>query len=434
MNSLDTVSLMERRRRVMGPAYRLFYDAPLFASRAEGVWIYDSQGHPHLDAYNNVASLGHCHPKVIAAIARQAATLATHTRYVDRIVIDYLERLLATFPAPLERAMLTCTGSEANDLALRIACAATRATGIIVTKTAYHGVTSAVAQISPSLGEGVPLGPHVRVVEPPLSTAVAEPASVGPTFARGVAAAIADLRRHGIQPAALIVDTIFSSDGVFTDPQGFLEPAVSEIRSAGGLFIADEVQAGFGRTGGGMWGFARHGLVPDIVSLGKPMGNGYPVAGVVARPDLVDAFAATSRYFNTFGGNPVACAAAMAVLDVIEGDRLIEHARSVGNRLKNGIQEVARNSRALGDVRGIGLFIGADVVAPGSGLPDAPRAQLLVNKLRAKGVLIAATGPKGNVLKIRPPLVFTNENTDFFLQRFGETLREIERMHVDTAN
>jgi len=412
----------------MGPAYRLFYDEPLVAARAEGVWIYDTQNRPHLDAYNNVASVGHCHPHVVAAISSQAARLATHTRYVDHTIVDYLERLLGHFPAPLERAMLTCTGSEANDLALRIASAATRGSGIVATQTAYHGVTTAVAQTSPSLGIGVPLGVHVRTVPPPTAFAGESAEIVGQRFAHGVSAAIEDLQRHGIQPSALIVDTIFSSDGVFSHPAGFLQPAVAAIRAAGGLFIADEVQPGFGRTGEGMWGFERHSVVPDIVSLGKPMGNGYPIAGIVARPDLVDSFAATSRYFNTFGGNPVACAAAMAVLDVIEGQQLVENARRVGALLQQGLSHLQHRHAMLGGIRGVGLFVGAEVVSPSSGTPNAAGAKHLVNMMRSRGVLIAATGPNGNVLKIRPPLVFSEENVNTFLDCMRESMEDIERM------
>ena len=259
-----------RRARLLGPAYRLFYETPVHFVRGEGVWLYDADGQRYLDCYNNVASLGHCHPHVVAATARQSAIYASHTRYLNDIVLDYAEHLLATFPAELCHVMFTCTGSEANDLALRIAFAHTGGTGVIVTENAYHGVTLATASLSPSLGAGVPLGAHVRTVPAPTDAA---------SFAADVQAAIADLTRHGIQPAALLVDTIFSSDGVHADPPGFLKPAAEAIRAAGGLFIADEVQPGFARTGEAMWGFQRHGLIPDMVSMGKPMGNGYPVAG-----------------------------------------------------------------------------------------------------------------------------------------------------------
>ena len=296
-----------RRARLLGPAYRLFYETPVHFVRGEGVWLYDAQGQAYLDCYNNVASLGHCHPHVVAATARQSALYASHTRYLNDTVLDYADRLLRHFPPDLAHVMFTCSGSEANDLALRVAYAHSGGQGVIVTENAYHGVTLATASMSPSLGSGVPLGAQVRSVPAPKDAA---------SFAADVQAAIADLTHHGIKPAALLVDTIFSSDGVYADPPGFLTGAVAAIRAAGGLFIADEVQPGFARTGSHFWGFERHGLVPDMVTLGKPMGNGYPVAGLVLRPPVIAAFADTARYFNTFGGNAVAAASAMAVLEV----------------------------------------------------------------------------------------------------------------------
>lgn len=407
-------ALIERRARVLGPAYRLFYQRPVHVVRGEGVWLYDPEGEAYLDVYNNVASTGHCHPHVVAALARQAATLNTHTRYLNETVVDYAERLTALFPEPLSQVMFTCTGSEANDLALRIARAHTRATGVIVTATAYHGVTAAVAEASPSLGEGVPLGVNVRAVPPP------DGSDTGERFAAGVEAAIADLAAHGQKPAALLVDTIFSSDGVVADPPGFLKPAVEAIRRAGGLFIADEVQAGFGRTGDAMWGFQRHGLVPDIVTLGKPMGAGHPMAAVVLRPEVVEVFGARVRYFNTFGGNPVSCAVGIAVLDVIEDEGLVAKARSTGQHLREGLADLAGRHAALGPMRGAGLFIGVDIVRDGA--PDAAEATRIVNGLRDRRVLISATGPNANILKIRPPLVFGPEHADLFLAALTEVL------------
>ncbi|MGB8814040.1 MAG: aminotransferase class III-fold pyridoxal phosphate-dependent enzyme, partial [Paracoccaceae bacterium] len=271
-------ALIDRRRALLGPAYRLFYANPVHLVRGSGVWLYDKDDNAYLDTYNNVASVGHCHPHVIAATARQSALLSGHTRYLHDTVLDYAEKLLATFPADLSHLMFTCTGSEANDLALRIAQAHTGGTGFIVTENAYHGVTLAVAGLSPSLGQGVALGQHVRTVPAPDPHHTGD---VAATFTANVQAAIDDLIRHGIRPAGLIVDTIFSSDGVFSAPAGFLQGAVAAIRAAGGLFIADEVQPGFGRLGETMWGFQRHAVTPDMVSLGKPMGNGYPVAGLV---------------------------------------------------------------------------------------------------------------------------------------------------------
>lgn len=414
----DTEALIARRRAALGPAYRLFYENPVHLVRGEGVWLYDAGGNAYLDTYNNVACVGHCHPRVVEAMARQAAVFASHTRYLHETVLDYAERLLATFPTELAHVMFTCTGSEANDLALRIAQAHTGGTGVIVTENAYHGVTLAVAGMSPSLGAGVPLGEHVRVVPAPDPQAV----DVGAEFAAGVQAAIDDLLRHGIKPAVLLVDTIFSSDGVFADPPGFLAPAVAAIRAAGGLFIADEVQPGFGRTGAGMWGFARHGVMPDMVSMGKPMGNGYPVAALVLRPEVIAEFGKKARYFNTFGGNAVAAATAGAVLDVIEDEGLIANARDVGAYFRDGLQALAAEHGCIGDIRAAGLFIGVDIVAEGA--PDAARTGRIVNGLREARVLISATGPRGHVLKIRPPLVFSRDNADLFLSRFEAVLRK----------
>ena len=415
--SVEDQALVARRQKLLGPAYRLFYETPVHLVRGEGVWLYDKDGKAYLDTYNNVASVGHCHPHVVAATARQAGVFASHTRYLHDTVLNYAERLLAHFPGELSHVMFTCTGSEANDLAFRIARAHTGGSGFIVTENAYHGVTYAMAGMSPSLGSGVDLGEHVRVVPAPGTGADA-----GAVFAKGVQAAIADLQRHGVNVAALIVDTVFSSDGVFVDPAGFLAPAVAAVRAAGGLFIADEVQPGFGRTGAAMWGFQRHGLVPDMVSLGKPMGNGYPVAGLVMQPRVIEAFGSKARYFNTFGGNAVAAATALAVLEVIENEQLMENSRKVGIAFAEGLRGLAKDHAALGELRAVGLFLGQDIV-DAKGRPDAARAGWIVNRLREAGVLISATGPKGHVLKVRPPMVFSAENVTYFLERLEAVLK-----------
>ncbi len=416
--SAADAALVERRAKALGPAYRLFYETPVHLVRGAGVWLYDAEGNAYLDTYNNVASVGHCHPHVVAATARQSAIFASHTRYLHEGVLDYAEKLLATFPPELGHAMFTCTGSEANDLAFRIACAHTGGTGIIVTENAYHGVTHVLAGMSPSLGAGVALGPHVRVVPAPRSGG-----DVAADFASGVQAAIDDLLRHGVKPAALIVDTVFSSDGVFVEPAGFLAPAVAAIRAVGGVFIADEVQPGFGRTGAAMWGFQRHGVVPDMASLGKPMGNGYPVAGLVIRPEILQAFGTKVRYFNTFGGNAVAAATAMAVLEVVQDEGLQDNARVVGAHFAEGLRSLAQRYEALGDLRAVGLFLGQDIVS--NGAPDAALAARIVNDLRAARVLISATGPQAHVLKIRPPLVFSPDNVAYFLAAFEAVLRRL---------
>ena len=418
-------ALIARREKVLGPAYRLFYEKPLHLVRGEGVFLYDAAGERYLDAYNNVASLGHCHPRVVEAIATQTAVLNTHTRYLHEGIVDYAETLTATFPAGLDQAMFTCTGSEANDLAVRIARHVTGGTGIIATELAYHGLTCAVAEFSPSLGESVTLGPHVRTVPAPDSYRI-PPEEMQEKFGRDVRAAIADLKRHGIRPAMLIVDTIFSSDGIFAGPKGFLKPAVDAIHEAGGLFVADEVQAGFGRTGEKMWGFERHGVAPDMVTTGKPMANGYPMAGIVLRPEVIAEFGPRARYFNTFGGNPVAAAAGKAVLDTIRTDGLQQNALDVGTYLMNGLKDLSGRHQAIGDVRGSGLFIAVEIVSDRAARsPDAALTTRIVNGLRERRVLISASGPNANVLKIRPPLVFSRENADMLVDALDDVLKTL---------
>src|SRR5580692_4445993 len=340
-----TRELIARREAALGGAYRLFYDEPVEFVRGAGVHLYDPDGVAYLDAYNNVPSVGHSHPAVTAAVTRQLATLNTHTRYLTDGVVGYAERLISTHAIGPAHAMFTCTGSEANDLALRIARFHTGGTGVIVTANAYHGVTAAVAELSPSLGGNVPLGAHVRTVPAPV------PGSE-PDFAAGVAAAIADLERHGVRLAAFLADSIFSSDGVLPSAgAGFLAEVASLVREAGGLYIADEVQSGFGRTGSQLWGYQRHvGLVPDIVTMGKPMGNGLPIAGLVARQPVLAEFGRTARYFNTFGGNPVCVAAAAAVLDVLADEGLQANSLETGGYLKDAITRLAADSAVLADV------------------------------------------------------------------------------------
>ncbi len=393
-----TRDLVARRDRVLGPAYRLFYEHPLELVRGLGTRVWDAAGNEYLDAYNNVPSVGHAHPRVAAAMAEQAARLTTHTRYLAEPTILYAEDVLATLPPHLDTVMFACTGSEANDLALRIAKLATGATGVIVTSNAYHGVTTEVAAISPSLGGLASLPPWVAVGEPG-------------DLAAEVTAAIAEFASRGIRPAALIVDTILASDGVWPDIAG-LADAVAAVTAAGGLFIADEVQPGFGRLGHGMWGFERHGLEPDIVTIGKPMGNGQPISAMIARRELVERFNEHSRYFNTFGGSSVSIAAAQATLDVLRDERLIENAARVGSWLL----EELRGTGLFVDVRGAGLFVGAQ-------LESEQRAVTAVNALRERRILLSASGPANDTLKIRPPLPFSRADGEWLLEELVAVLR-----------
>ncbi|WP_256886559.1 aspartate aminotransferase family protein [Ochrobactrum sp. BTU2] len=419
-----TTAMIAQRKARLGPAYRLMYERPLHFVRGEGVWLYDPQGNAYLDAYNNVTSVGHCHAKVVEAIRQQVGILATNTRYLHGAILDYAERLLATMPSEIGHLMFTCTGSDANDLAVRIAQSYTGGKGIIVTETAYHGITQAVSEFSPSLGDNVNLGAHVRTVPAPDSY---RSQNVAEEFTDAVRAAIRDLQRHGIKPALLICDGIFASDGVFDGPVGFLKGAVDAIHEAGGLYIADEVQSGFARTGEAMWGFQRHSVIPDIVTMGKPMGNGFPVAGVAVRPDVLAEFGKKSRYFNTFGGNAVAIAAASAVLDVIEEEGLLENATSIGLYLKNGFNALAHRYDCLGDVRGAGLFLGVEIVSDRAAkTPDAATATRIINGLRDENVLISGCAKEANVLKIRPPLIFSRENADELIDKLD---RVLQRLH-----
>ena len=418
---------IRRRDHSLGPGYRLFYDTPIEIVRGKGVTLFDRDGNDYLDVYNNVPSVGHAHPKVIAAVHEQMQTLNTNTRYVQESILDYSEQLLSTFPAELGHVMFTCTGSEANDLAMRVAKYATGNQGIIVTSGAYHGLTTEVASFSPSLGAGVPLGANVRVIDAPdVLRFSSGQGSLEDHLRNQVRAAIADLHRHGIGLAAFIADSIFSSDGVFAGPAGFLRPIIEEVHAAGGLYIADEVQPGFGRTGAEWWGFQRHGIVPDIVTIGKPMGNGIPVAAAIFKPELLVEFGKNIRYFNTFGGNSVAIAAAQAVLDVIREESLIENAHKVGEKIISGLKDLTQGLDQVAEVRGSGFFIGVDLVADRTTLtPNGDAAASIVNALRDERILISACGAQGNVLKLRPPMPFSSTDADRLLEGMGRAFKAL---------
>ncbi|ABC23804.1 aspartate aminotransferase family protein [Rhodospirillum rubrum] len=417
--------LLAKRKALFGAASVLFYDKPLELVRAEGCWLFDEAGERYLDVYNNVPSVGHCHPHVVAAVADQLAKINTHTRYLNEAIHRYAERLVATLPPSLSNITFTCTGSESNDLALRLASHYSGGRGVIVTETAYHGNTAAVTEVSPSSARDHALAPHVRVVRAPDSYRVA-PEALAARFAGDVAAAIADLADHGITLSALLVDSIFSSDGVYADPAGFLAEAVAVVHRHGGLFIADEVQPGFGRTGSALWGFQRHGVTPDIVTMGKPMGNGLPMGGVATRPEILDAFCAEVGYFNTFGGSPAAGAAGSAVLDVIEGEGLMANAEAVGAYLRESLGALAKRFPVIGDVRGAGLFDAVELVSdPEAKTPSPELASAIINGLRQRHVLIGAAGPFGNILKVRPPLCFTRDQVDILGAALEEVLTEI---------
>jgi 4-aminobutyrate aminotransferase-like enzyme len=412
----NSAALLARRARVLSPTYQLFYEQPLQIVRAEGVWMYAEDGRRYLDAYNNVPVVGHCHPQVVEALARQARTLNTHTRYLAEQPLQLAEELLATLLQEPGSVIFTCTGSEANDLAVRISKAVTGGSGFIITEFAYHGATDVMAGMSPE--DGGPLGPGVYTVAPPLGPQGAA------TFGNRVRQCIERMRSDGVRLAAMLVDTIFSSDGVAADPRGFLADAVRHVHAAGGLFIADEVQPGFGRLGEAMWGFQRHGIVPDLITMGKPMGNGHPIAAVAGRAGVFAEFAKGRRYFNTYGGNSVSCATALAVLEVIRSENLLENARRSGEYLQRGLRTLAQRHAAIREVRGAGLFIGVELDAsPASGPGGSAETRRVVNGLCRRGVLVGSTGRKGNVLKIRSPLTLEPQHADLLIDALDRTLQ-----------
>lgn len=414
--------LTERRSRLLGGAYRLFYRKPVHLVRGKGQYLWDAAGHRYLDAYNNVASIGHCHPAVIAAVHEQMQKLNTHTRYLHERILDYTEDILTTMPGEIGKAMYMCTGSEANDLAMRVARASSGGMGIIVSREAYHGTSDLTSGASPALGSGQPLAPTTRLVEAPDRYRVDAP-DLGVWFAERIQAQIDDFAAHGIKFAGFLADSLFSSDGVLPMPVGYLKPAVDVVHRNGGIFIADEVQPGFARTGDTFWGFARHGVVPDIITTGKPMGNGIPVSGLFARAEVLAAFSDTIPYFNTFGGNPVSIAAAQAVLGVIRDEQLQAHAREVGAKLLPELRSLAERHEAVGDVRGSGLYLGFEIVSDRAAkTPDQARALDIIEAMRERGVLTSVAGPFGNVLKLRPPLAFQEEDIDWLVSALDEAL------------
>jgi len=431
MNSFDAQALgdadsplLKKRQKNAGAASVLFYEKPIEMVSASGCWMVDAAGTKYLDFYNNVPSVGHCHPHVVKAITDQLSLVNSHSRYLNELTETYVEKLKATFPNELDNVVMTCSGSEANDLAMRIATHNTKAEGFIVTESAYHGNTEFVTKVSPSAFKSGKHPDHVVAIPAPSRRVYGDDVATG--FAEQIRLAIHKLQGRGYDIAAFICDSIFSSDGIFSDPEGFLKPAISAVHDAGGLYIADEVQPGFGRTGDCFWGFQRHNVVPDIVTMGKPMGNGYPVAGMAVRSDLLNSFCNNVGYFNTFGGTPVAAAAALSVLEVIEKEDLQHNAQKVGTYLKEKLISLQETDERIGDVRGAGLFIGLDLCYPESQEANGVLASQVINGLRDENILIGAAGPYGHTLKIRPPLCLSISEADLFGDAISRVLSKLK--------
>lgn len=420
--------LLARRYKVMGEYAPLFYDQPIHIVKGQGVWLYDADGTKYLDMYNNVPTVGHCNPYVVNRIIEQVQTLNVHTRYLHETIVEYSERLLATFDQSLDMLVMTCTGSESNDIAIRMAREHTGKMGIICTDDAYHGNTTVVDEIATQFHQGQVKGCNVKSIPTPDSYRPLDGLTgeaLGRAYANKVKQAIDEFNAEGIGFAAMLICPILANEAIPVIPEKFIELAARHVRDVGGLVIFDEVQSGFGRTGS-MWGYQQTGVVPDIVTLGKPMGNGHPVAGVVTSAKLMDEFRSRSEYFNTFGGNPVSSAAALAVLDVIEKDNLIENARKIGAYLKDGLEQLKEKYQLIGDVRQRGLFIVVELVLDLESKEPAPEAaHAIVESMKSQGILLSKTGIARNALKMRPPIVFNQENADQVLSALNQAFNEL---------
>lgn len=422
-------TLLQRRKDAMGPSYRLFYREPVHLVKGEGVWLFDAAGKKYLDCYNNVASVGHCHPHVVAALSKQAATLNTHTRYLHENVVSYAERLSATLPGDLSVCMFVCTGTEANDLAFRIARTVSGNYGAIVSDYSYHGNSIVVTELSTA---------EYPESEQPDWLAIAESpngfrgsfrygdADLGSKYAGKVDDAITKLQSRGHQPAMFMTCNIFDSNGALVAPEGYLRESYAKVRAAGGLCVADEVQSGLCRLGDNIWGFEDSGVVPDIVTMGKPIGDGHPLAAVVTTPAIAKAFSEKFQYFNTFGGNPVSAAVGLAVLDVIEQEHILQNVHDTGAYLADQLRSLARQHDCIADVRGKGLFYGMEITTePGSIEPDAAKAKAIAEGMREAGVLLSTFGPHDCAIKIRPPMVLSKANADVLVNALDEVMAKL---------
>jgi 4-aminobutyrate aminotransferase-like enzyme len=419
-----TTDMLARRARLLGPNVPTFYDTPVHLVRGEDVWLWDADGRKYLDCYNNVPHVGHCHPHVVEAIARQAATLNTHTRYLHDTILEYGERLCAKFSHDLSQLVMVCTGSEANDIALRMAQAVTGKTGFIATDNTYHGNTATVSQLStrrPPIG-GYP--GNIRLVPAPDSVRPVggDLEAQAQTFAQNVSTAIKELEAAGHGFAGLMLCPTFANEGFPDLAPGWLDETVKAVKAAGGLILCDEVQPGFGRIGSHFWGHERMGFAPDVVTIGKPMANGHPVAATITRPDIMKAFREAFGYFNTFGGNPVSCAAAMATLDVIKAENLQDNAQKTG---AYALQRLARIDHPLkAEARGLGLFFGIEFVEQNGG-PASEFTGRVVEAMRDNGVLMNRIGRHMNTLKMRPPMPFDQTHADLAIDTLEHVLSEM---------
>lgn len=432
MNAPGSDALLARRRRSIGPSLSLSYRSPLTIVRGEGAYLYDADGRAYLDLVNNVAHVGHAHPRVVDAAASQKALLETNTRYLHPAILDYAERLVATLPPSLDVAYLVNSGSEANELALRLARAATGRRDVAVLEGAYHGNTSGLVDISPYKfdgpgGAGRPEHVHVAPLPDPYrGRHRGATRESGTAYAADLGAVLDAAAQEGRPVGALIAESAPGTAGQVIPPPGFLAGAFDRARAAGALAIADEIQVGLGRVGSQWWSFQLDDAVPDIVTMGKPLGNGHPLGAVVTTRAIADAFANGMEYFNTFGGNPVSASVGSAVLDVIEDEGLRPRATDGGTRFMRGLRELAGRHPSIGDVRGQGLFIGVVLVRdPETREPATELAAALVEGALARGILLGTDGPAHDTIKIKPPLVVAPADIDRVIETLDALLGEL---------
>ncbi len=423
-------AIIAYRKKHLGKTLSLSYRSPLKIVRGQGAYLFDERGNGYLDMVNNVCHVGHCHPKVVAAGQAQLARLNTNTRYLHDNLVNYADQLLATMPEKLSVCMLVNSGSEANELAFRLARCFTGTKELLVVDGAYHGNTNACIEASPYKfdgpgGEGAqPYVHKVALPYPYRGEYSGYSRETAAAYAESVTRQLEKLAAAGKKPGAFICESLQGVAGQIIMPDGYLENVYSQVRTAGGVCIADEVQVGFGRVGSHMWAFETQGVVPDIVTLGKPIGNGHPLAAVITTQEIADAFVTGMEYFNTFGGNPVSCAIGMAVLDAIKEDKLQENALETGRYFRGKLGELQQQFELIGDVRGLGLFIGVELVEDReSKQPATETAARLIEYFKHHHILLSTEGPFYNVLKIKPPLAFDKEDADKFITVFTAGLQ-----------
>jgi len=431
-NQINTrIKIRKERETFLGKSLSVSYKNPLKIDRGAMQYLFDDTGKTYLDCVNNVCHVGHCHPRVVRAAQKQFAVLNTNTRYLHEYIVEYAKRLSATLPDPLNVCYFVNSGSEANELAIRLANTHTGQKDFIVIDNAYHGNSSSVIEISPykfDSDRGFGAASHINKVSMPdtyRGSYKSDDINAAKKYAGDVEKAVKQIQQNKKGLSAFFFESLLGCGGQIVLPDGYLKESFQFVRDAGGLCVADEVQVGFGRVGTHFWGFETQGVIPDIVTLGKPIGNGHPLAAVVTTKEIADSFDNGMEYFSTFGGNPVSCAVGLAVLDVIKDEKLQENALKVGRQLKAGLEDLKSKYDLIGDVRGMGLFIGVELVVNRETLePARDQANYIIEKMKELGILLSIDGPLHNVIKIKPALVFSESNAEFLIDKLDEVLQD----------